>query len=221
MLIRAMFLVVFVTTIAQATLYAAGATAKAALQRRATSAARAATVRGVALAQNAIAVSMKSNAPLALPSPATACAVQAGATCAFQATVALVAESPAPNDAQPCAAAACAVYLQSNDVVGEGRAMVRVHVAINSPGGDVIASRDTIVAFRTLRVPPYAIPAGANDATVDALTKTGTGDDGGAAGAGAGTLVNVVYSNGATTIPANVWGTRTEHPRESVPSWDR
>lgn len=221
MLIRAMLLVVFVTTIAQAALYAAGATAKAALHRRAAAAARTATARGSALAQSAIAASMKARAPLVLPSPSSTCVVQAGAVCAFEATVTLATQTPPPNDTQPCAASACAVYLQSNDVVGEDRATVRIHVAIGSPGGDAIASRDTAVAFRTLRVPPYAIPAGANDATIDALTKTGTGDDGGAAAAGAGTLVNVVYSNGATTIPANVWGSRTEHPLESVPSWDR
>ena len=220
MLLRTMFLIALAVTLAQATLSASGAAAKATLHRRALSAARAEIARGTEVAREAVAAAMTSGSALAFGEPSSACVIRAGPSCALASTVALTEATPAPN-ATACPNTDCVIYLQGNDTVGEGRATVRIAVSVGPPGGEAIAERDAAVTFRTLRVPPYAIVAGANDATIDPLTNAGTGDDGGAAVPGAGTLVNVVYKNGATTIPANVWGSRSENPPPTQPAWDR
>lgn len=220
MLLRTMFLIALLMTLAQTTLYASGAAAKAALHRRALMAARADVTRATEAAREAIAAAVTSGNAPSFGSPSSACVVGTASTCALESTIALASATPAPN-AAACPAADCVVYLQGNDAVGEGRAAVRISIRVGPPGGDALAVRDEAVTFRTLRVPPYAIVAGANDATIDAITNAGTGDDGGAAVPGAGTLVNVVYKNGATTIPANVWGSRSENPPRSQPAWDR
>jgi hypothetical protein len=221
MLLRTLFLLALLVTIAGTILHACGALAHAALHRRAVAAARAGLTGATQLAQSAIAASMQNGSPVALPSPSSTCVQMSGTTCELMATSTVQIATPAPNASQGCPSTQCVVYMQNNDSVAESRVAVRIAATVGAPGGAVLAERDATVIFRTMLVPPYAMLAGSNDATMDEFAVGGTGDDGGSNANGANTLITSVYKNGATTMPADVWGLRIQHPQPASPSWSQ
>lgn len=221
MLLRTLFLLAMIAVIGETIVHASGALAKAALHRRALVAAHSALASATQTAQQAIATAMQEGTPLALPAASSTCALATRVGCALVATTDVRTAPVSAAASKQCPDTNCVIYTQANDTVSEDRITIAIVVSVAPASGDAVAQRASTVTFRTMHVPPYAVIAGSSDATLDALTNGGTGDDGGANVAGAGTLVNIVYRNGATTIPANVWGSRAQNPQTSIPSWDR
>jgi hypothetical protein len=115
----------------------------------------------------------------------------------------------------------CAVGMQENDAVAEGRLAERFRIRVIGSDGSVLAERDRYAVFRTFRAPPYLALAGTRDAGSDAIASgTSEGDDGGVPGS---TTVNVRYVNGANAaaIDANVWSSRAWSDADARASdWD-
>ncbi len=206
MLLRALFVSFACIVVAQTMLQAAAALALTALHRQSIAAASSAFVDATQRAQAYIANAIVQNAPLsgAVPSPEPTCVVSGDAGCTLVAHETIVVATPEPT---ACPPAACYGYVQSNDAVGEGRAVATIAASISDAAGEQLAARGGSVVFRTLRVAPYAVAAGATDATLDD-GESGAGDTGGiTAGVSSGTLIEVVYRNAASgaLMPANVW----------------
>ncbi|HEY9085461.1 MAG TPA: hypothetical protein VIN40_05945 [Candidatus Tyrphobacter sp.] len=207
MLLRVLFLAFAIALLGETLLHAAAALALAAFHRQGIAAAQTAFANAAQLAQSSIASAVASGAtpPVMMPSPAPTCAERSGDTCLMTSSVTLTPATPAPS---PCPSTGCGTYLQGEDAIGEGRLAVAIDAVVTNAAGERIAARDGNVVFRTLRIPPYAIPVGALDATLDDLAGS-AGDEGGlvSAGSGAGTLIDVVYRNASSgaTMPANVW----------------
>ena len=126
--------------------------------------------------------------------------------------------------ASPClstCAPLCAVSLQENDAVVEGRFAVRIRVVVSGATAVALAARDRYAVFRTFRVVPYAALAGVRDVGSDGIaTGSSEGDDGGSPIA---TTVNVRYLNALTgaSIDANAWSTRSWSDSDARDSaWD-
>jgi hypothetical protein len=210
MLLRVCFLVLALSIVAETLLEGAGALAVAALHRQAVGAAANAYSDAVQRAQAAVAAAIVAGSPLPsdLPSPEPTCALAGASGCALLATesVTLATESPTA-----CPSSGCASYTQSNDLIAEGRAFADVAATVTNATGRVIATRSATVVFRTLRIAPYAVPAGALDTTLD------DAEDG---AGGAGGLIDVVYENATTgaLMPANVWTVLAPQAR-SASAW--
>ncbi len=217
MLLRAMFLVLFVAALAETATHGAAALARASLQQHELSALRTAFVAAVAAAQSA--------APHgAVPTPFATCYEASSAGCELSATATI--SSPTPSSlATPnaCPSTNCTIYLQSNSAIAESRAAYHIVTTVNAANGDTLLTRQADIAFRTFATAPFASLVGSLDATLDALENGGAGDNGGNASA-AGTLIDVEYvpsGASASPIPGNVWRAQAQHPATAVPSWDR
>jgi hypothetical protein len=217
MLLRVLFLVLFVAALAEAAIHGAATLARASLQQQELSALRVAFVAAVAAAQSA--------APQgSIPTPFATCYLASDAGCEISATATI--SSPTPSSlATPiaCPSTNCTIYLQTNSAVAESRTAYHVVTRVNASNGDTLLSRQADVAFRTFATAPYASLVGSLDATLDALEDGGAGDNGGNAGA-AGTLIDVEYvpsGASASPVPGNVWRAQAQHPATAGPSWDR
>lgn len=207
MLLRVIFLTMAIAVLGETLLHAAATLALAAFHRQGAAVARIAFVDAAQLAQGAIATALASGAtpPATIPAPTPFCALSNGATCAMIARTTIALTTPAPA---PCPSDDCGAYLQGNDAIEEGRLAVAIDAVVTNAVGDTIAVRSGDVIFRTLRIAPYAIPAGSLDATLDDFPGS-VGDAGGMApfSSSSGTLIDVVYRNAVNgaAIPANVW----------------
>jgi len=227
MLLRTVFLLALIAVLAETIAHGAAALARASLHERALAAARAQFAAALTLAQDAVATSMQQ--PLAstivLPAPSPTCAATTSTGCALTATTSLTLANvtPAAPASSGCPQTDCTVYLESNDLVREGRVSVEIATTITAPDGSTLARRAATVAMRTFRVAPYAALVGTLDATLDDVAANGTGDDGGA-NTSAPTLINVLYENNAnpaaTPLPGNVWQTQLQHPATLSSPWD-
>lgn len=232
MLLRTLFVTLLVAALAEAIVHGVHALAQTALRRQALAAVRDETLSGTTRARGAVARALAAGAdprrfaPVA-PSPAAQCRLHAGGGCAIEGRSQIAFDSPALGGGEspsPCPGGACAIFEQENDAVQEGRIAATVLAEAIGPNGALLASRRTRVTFRTMRVAPYAVPAGHADASAaDVEGPLQTGDDGGSAGGpGApGTLVDVLYQNAITgaTIPANVWRSQLQSGNPASQPW--
>ena len=207
MLLRAIFLCVAISALCETMLQAAAALAVASLHRQGVVAVTNAFADGAQRAQSAIAAAVAQGAalPTILPSPAPTC-VLAGATgCALVAQESIALATPQPT---ACPSSGCAGYAQEDDAVSEGRVVASIVAKAWNASGEIVATRNESIVFRTLRVAPYALPAGSIDATLDDA-ESGPGDAGGIVPGAVsnGTLIDTVYQNAASgaLMPANVW----------------
>ena len=224
MLLRAVFLIALLAMLSETMVRAAAALATSALHHRAVAASQVQLNTAIAAEQNAIAQAVAANGPpntVPPPQNAPSCIVNDSNGCALFAQTHITLASPAPA-ATPCANESCALYLQGNDDIAEGRVYVNISTQITAADGSSLVTRAAAVTFRTFRTPPYALPSGALDATLDALG-TQSADNGGTTGA-SGTLVNVEYLNAAdptaTPIPGNVWQPRSASTSAAAGAWD-
>jgi hypothetical protein len=224
MLLRTLFLVVFLGILAEVAVHGAAALARATLETHVRQGLRSALSSAVAAVESSIASSGGSTASIALPTPMATCFDTRSAVCAIAVTVVATIPSPVAS-ASPatCPQTDCTVYLQGNSTVAESRFVVRLTATASAANGDVVASRSGDVAFRTFASAPYVSPAGSLDETLNTIADGGVGDDGGNESA-AGSLVNVEYLPSGANGPAisgDVWRTLEEHPATNAPPWDR
>ncbi len=213
MLLRTLFALMLLATLAETLATGAHALAKALLRREVATALHQGLDSAAANAQRALAAGLAaggdpSGAPTP-PTPSTQCVVTHAGICALSTTTS-VAFAPLPSaTATPCADDGCIAYLQGNDVFDEGRIGATIAVQVRGANGAPLGARSRRVLFRTFRVAPYAALAGALDDSSAALAGAGTGDDGGSVplAASAGTLIDVTYRDAVNgkTMPANVW----------------
>ncbi|MGH7737402.1 MAG: hypothetical protein ACREMP_05995 [Candidatus Tyrphobacter sp.] len=207
MLLRAIFLCIAIATLAETMLQAAAALAVVDLHRHAVAAAKEGLGDAEQRAQSAIAAALAQGEapPSAIPSPEPTCVLANAQGCTLVVRESIALSMPS---AAPCLSSECSGYAQANDAVGEGRVIAAISADALESSGTTAASANGAVVFRTLRFAPYALPAGAIDASLDDA-ESGAGDAGGIAaqGASAGTLIDVVYQNAQTgaLMPANVW----------------
>lgn len=207
MLLRVLFLCFAAGVLGETLLRAAASLATAAFHRQGILAAQSEFIDATQFAQGALADAIAGGGapPSILPSPAPTCVVASTDGCALTATAALSLATPSPS---PCPSTGCGVYLQGNDAVDEGRADLALSITVTNAVGQRVATRDGTVVFRTMRVAPYAVPAGMLDSTLAESAGT-AGDLGGDVPSSAtlGTLIDVVYQNAQSgaTMPANVW----------------
>jgi hypothetical protein len=118
-----------------------------------------------------------------------------------------------------CPQTDCAIALQRNSAIGEGRASMLVTTVVTAASGATLATRAGVAAFRTFDVPPYAALVGGVDASVDALMTGGAADDAGSASS----LITVQYqpSGGGAATSGNVWQTQVEASATAQPAWER
>lgn len=206
MLLRVLFLCAAVAVLGEVLLEAVASLAIAAFHRQGITAARAEFAFAAGVAQSALANDVaQGETPGPMPTVAPTCAIAtaSGCTLTVHATLAIVTPSPSP-----CPTNGCALYLQSNDAVTEGRSSVAIGVTVTDAAGDIVALRSGTLAFRTSRIAPYATLDGMLDASLDDPAGS-AGEMGGSVptGASAGTLLDVVYENAQSgaTLPANVW----------------
>lgn len=223
MLLRTMFLLALIALLAETAVHGASALATAALRTRAVAIAQAQFATAAQSAQSALAESIaegKDPAHGTMPAPAPTCVLAAADGCALVAQSALAISTPAAEASGTCPDTNCTIYMQANDRVTEGRIAIAISTKVTNPGGTVLASRASMVVFRTFATPPYATLAGSLDGTLADLASGSTGDDGGAAG----TLVHVEYVNAvdpsASPIPANVWRPQVQNPAAAAEQWD-
>lgn len=224
MLLRALFLIALIAVLAETMVYGAAALAHVALRQREISALRAAFSAAIASTQAsaAHAVASGGNPALALPAPFATCYDSSSAGCAIAATATVSIPAPAASPAT-CPGTDCTIYLQGNTAVAESRVTYHVTASVLARNGDVVATRNSDVTFRTFAMPPYVSLAGSLDDTLDAIVDGSVGDDGGNANA-AGTLISVEYvlsGAAASPQPGNVWHATQQHPATSAPAWDR
>lgn len=206
-MLRALFLCLAIAVLGETILQAAAALAVSALSRTGIAAATNALGDATERAQSAIAIAVAQGAtpPVLVPSPAPTCVLANDTGCSIVAAESIVLATPDPTS---CPMQGCAGYEQGNDAVGEGRFVATISATASNAQGVPIATRTRSVIFRTLHVPPYAVPGGALDATLDD-SESGAGDLGGMTplDSSSGTLVDVVYQNATSgaVMPANVW----------------
>ena len=224
MLLRAFFLIALLGMLAETLVQGSASLARVSMKEREAAAMRAALSAAISSAQTAAAQAVASGADpsIAAPAPIATCfdATPSGCAIAVTATVATV---TAGRPAESCPDTDCTIYLQENSAVTESRVGYRVNASVLAPNGDVIATRNGDLAFRTFATPPYASLVGSLDATMDAIADGGVGDDGGNASA-ASTLITVEYvpsGAAASPLPGNVWRATQQHPAANVPAWDR
>jgi hypothetical protein len=227
MLLRTLFVLVFLMAIAETIVHGAHALAGALLGRQASIALQTSLADAVATAQETVAGAIEAGGdPRALspvaPSPAPTCVLQTQKTCGLFGETSIAFQPPAAT-ASPCPSAACAAYAQGNDAVDEGRIDAVITVQIVTSNGAVLASRSGRAAFRTLLVAPYAVAAGNGDDSLASVANAGTGDDAGTVPlrTAPGTLIDVLYQNRVTgqTMPANVWNPQAPGSSAAAPAW--
>lgn len=232
MLLRTLFVAILLTALAESIVHGVHALAQSALHRQALAAVHDEVLSGTTLARGAIARAIDEGADPrrvvpAMPSPSTQCRMHVEGACAIEGTARITFDSPAQgggSSPSPCPNDACAIYEQENDAVTEGRAAATIAAEALGPEGAVLAARTSRVTFRTMRVPPFAVPVGhADGSAADAGNALQAGDDGGFAGgtAGPGTLIDVIYRNAATgaAIPANVWRSQLQSGIPTSQPW--
>jgi len=212
-----MVLIAFVAVVGETVVYGAAALARMSFHAR-----EQAAIRGAVL--DAIRQAQSTAAGVPVPQPSATCAYATNDGCSITVKTTVAIATPNPGSTPPsCASAACSVYMQNNSHVGESRASYAVTAQLLAADGGVMATRSGLVAFRTFATAPYAALVGSVDATLDAITNGGAGDDGGSASQTNATLIHVDYQqqgNPATHTPADVWRTLDEHPATAAPSWD-
>jgi hypothetical protein len=222
-LVRTLFAVAFIAALAETMLQATYALAQHELRARALLVVHDEIAAATTAARDAVAKAVASGAdprsPNASPPPTiSVCRLRVGKTCALEGRASVAFTVPVSGTPSPCPRDACATYEQENDAVSEGRVDAAIAAQAVGPDGAVLAARAHNVAFRTMRVAPFATLAGQSDAT--SAEGTSPGDDAGAApfGATPGTLIDVRYRNAVTgaTMPANVWRSQVEAERASA-----
>jgi hypothetical protein len=227
MLLRTLFVLVFLMAIAETIVHGAHALAGVALGRQTSIALQAQLTGAVDTAEKTIADAIEAGAdprslsPVA-PSPVPTCVFQTQKTCGLFGETSIAFQAP-PAGASPCPNRACAAYEQGNDAVDEGRIDAVVTAQIVTRDGEVLATRSGRATFRTMLVAPYAVMAGSGDESLASVANAGVGNDAGAAPAGTapGTLIDVLYQNRVTgrSMPANVWNPQAPDSSAAAPAW--
>lgn len=223
MLLRTIFVLALVAVLAEAIVHAAAALAMQALHQRALQTARSAFITAEQNAQATIAQTLAgdpSASSFPLPSPMATCVYADSNGCEIDARTSFSSPAPAAfSPGAPCPQTNCAILLQANSAVDEGRVRVLIATTIDAANGAQLATRSGIATFRTFGVAPYATLAGSVDASADALMNGGSADDAGAAAS----LITVQYapSGGGAGIAGNVWQSANEASPTSAPAWER
>lgn len=211
MLLRTLFLVLFITALADTIVHATASAARAAIHWQALAAARSAFANGIAAAQLAAAGG-------AMPSPVQTCAYATAGGCTIEVVTTVSTPTPAVGTtATSCPSTSCTVLLQGSSAVSESRAHFVVTARVLAHNGDVLLARSASIAFRTFAEPPYATLVGSLDATLDDALQAGAGDDGGRE---PGTLIHVRYDGANGSIPGDIWRPLEEHPSIATSSWN-
>jgi hypothetical protein len=210
-LLRTIFLLAFLAVLGETIAYGAMALAQAQLRQRALDATKLAFANGVRSVQEALA---NGTAPL----PAATCAYANAGGCAITVTTSFATAPPSPA-ASSCPGTPCAIVLQRNTAVSEGRAAFTITATASSASGGTLATRSSLIAFRTFAAAPYAALVGSADGSFNALANGGPGDDAG----NAATLIDVELdaSTGGSSVAGNVWQSAIEAPAQAAPAWDR
>jgi hypothetical protein len=228
-LLRTLFAVVLLTAVAGTIVHATAALAAARVHRAAALAADRFAAQALAEVQSTVGAQVAAGADpraikVVLP-PLQGCVLRLSASCALRASAeisntTLKGVSHTSSGLGACAPL-CAISLQENDAVAEGRVAVRIRVTASGGTGVALAARDRYAVFRTFRVPPYAALAGIRDVGSDGIAiGSSEGDD---SGAPIATTVNVRYVNATTGhgIDANAWSTRSWSDSDARGSaWD-
>lgn len=217
MLIRTMVLVAFIAMLGETIVYASAALARMSFHARESAAVRSAFQDAVHAAQQA-AISGR------LPQPRTTCAYADASGCEIRVSTTIATATPVPG-ATPnvCPAADCTIYMQGNTHVAESRSSFTIVERVLAANGDVMMRRSATVSFRTFATAPYAALVGSLDATLDAIDRSGAGDDGGSGSTADSTLIHVEYrqqGNQGVRSPGDVWRAQDQHPATAAPSWD-
>lgn len=220
MLLRTIFVLALFTIVAETIAHGAAALAAQALHQRALQASRVALVTGIQTAQSAVAQTIAVNpsaTTFPLPSPVATCVYADAAGCTMNVQTTFDSPSPAPS-ATACPQTDCAILVQANSAIGEGRASVLVTTTVSAASGAPLATRRAVAAFRTFDVAPYATLVGGVDASVDALMNGGAADDAGSASS----LITVQYapSGGGSPVSGNVWQSEREASATAAPAWE-
>lgn len=228
MLLRSLFAIALFATLAETIVHGAHALAQQTLRRTAASAVQREFEAATSAARVAISAAIEAGGdprdltPVA-PAPLATCVLASASGCALESSATVTfSSSPLPS-ASPCPSDGCTIYVQGNDEIEEGRVRASIAVRASATNGDVLAARDGQLAFRTLRVAPYAALAGTLDDSLQRLSGAGAGDDGGEVpqGTSPGSLIDVVYENRTTkkTMPANVWRSQVQRPGAAPEAW--
>jgi hypothetical protein len=229
MLLRTLFSVALLTAVAGTMVHATVVLTAARVHRSAALAADRSLAQALAEVQSSIRTQVAAGAdPRALKvvlPPLQSCALRLATGCALRVSTAITdttlenmsAASPSLGACAPL----CAMSLQENDAIAEGRSAVRIQVVVSGATAVTLAARDRYAVYRTFRVPPYAALAGVRDVGSDGIAiGSSEGDDGGSPIA---TTVNVRYLNAVTgaSIDANAWSTRSWSDSDARRSgWD-
>jgi hypothetical protein len=227
-LLRALFLLLAFATLTETIVAGAHALAGAMLKEQAATALRQQLDGSIVQAQAAVASAIAGGAdprsvqPSA-PAASVTCALAAANGCAIE-TTATVSFATAPTTSPtPCPHGQCSIYNQGNDRIDEGRIAATIAARALAPNGTVLAERSGQAIFRTMRVAPYAVQAGALDESLAAFDGAGAGDDGGAVptDGSPGTLIDVVYvdTRNGKSMPANVWRAQTQTQAATASAW--
>jgi hypothetical protein len=227
-LLRTLFALILLSALAESFVHGVHALAQAALHRQAGTAVRVELLSAATQARDAVARAIEAGGdprhivPV-VPALAPVCRLRVRSRCAIEGVAQISFDSATGSSGSPvpCPSSACTIYLQGNDTVDEGRIVATIRAQALAPAGAVLATRSARIAFRTLRVEPFATLAGRQDASLPDVTRPG--DDGGAApyGAAPGTLIDVRYENAVTGagIPANVWRPQVQSDEAPPPPW--
>jgi hypothetical protein len=228
MLLRMLFAVLMLATLAGTIVQGAYALARASLARQALLVAHDQIASSAALAQARLASAIAAGAdprivaPVA-PSPLATCVLASRTGCALEGEASISFSAVPAGTASPCPNGTCTAYLQANDRVDEGHIEATVTARTIAGGGTVLAARSATIVFRTFRSAPYAALAGGSDHSMLAPLAGGAGDDGGTvpSGTAPGSLIDVLYQNQLTgaVMPANVWQPAVQRATGSAPSW--
>ena len=199
-LLRALVLIVLVTTIAQGFAVLAVTFAHARILHIANALARDALLSAPIAVQQSVAarIAVGASPPTTL-APISTCMQVGASSCALQTTttVALIALPGAP-------------ILQGNVAVSEGRFAIRFQSSVRDTQGRTIAQRSSTALLRTLAQPPFA-------------SYEGQGENGGIppSATSQGTLVDVLYQNASSgaRMPGNVWSAPSSPAPTSTPAW--
>ena len=228
MLLRSLFVLALVGTLAETLVHGVHALAGSVFRGRAELAVQDEIASAATTARTVLVLAIEAGGdPRALdpspPPPSMECRLYVRRGCALEGSATMSFSLPPPATPSPCPGGSCSVYEQENDAVEEGRVTVTIAAQAKATGGAVLAARTAQLTFRTLRLPPYAVLAGQADASAAPPGHTAAGDDAGAApnGAAPGTLIDVLYENAVTgsTIPANVWQAQVQSRAAARPAW--
>lgn len=217
MLARAIVVIAFVVALATALVHACASLARARVHRIAATAVATSFDAALAAAQAELAAELAAGGdPRAIafvPStpPPTCARTLVDGTCVLTIVVAFAATTTTAIGSVRTGACVpqCAIDLQGNDAIEEGRFALRIDARASGPSGTVFASRDRYAVFRTTRIAPYASLIGTRDAAGESIAAgSSEGED---AGTPVLTTVDVRYVNAATgaKMDGNAWQTRS------------